>query len=347
MNFENQTHEDISFFLGCLMSVRNNMQTHRHRLFADCALAFLDFLGETSDVFAAEQLAKAIHNAKPSAIESSWELFKDAGQLSLKDFLAGAVYGGGVISLNTCGQLFMHICFRSEAAADWIVAATNGGLVKRRGEYSVTVEATGPNAFDICDFMKPSLAKRIYSDSLWSDAYSIYGLGSDNKNLSGPDFEYVKLQTDAVPPSKSRSSDSGFDLTAIRIVKEVRNIELNSDIPAGKVVLYGTGIAVAPPHGWYFDLVPRSSVIKTGYLLANNVGVIDQAYRGEIMIALYKYDPSAPDLELPCRIAQIIPRPIMHMEAVEVKELISTERGEGGFGSSGSTQGVGFSRSLL
>jgi dUTP pyrophosphatase len=69
--------------------------------------------------------------------------------------------------------------------------------------------------------------------------------------------------------------------------------------------------------------------------MANSFGVIDRAYRGEILVPLIKLDPQAPDLELPCRIAQLIPRPIVHVEWVLVDNLDETERGEGGFGSTG------------
>ena len=70
-------------------------------------------------------------------------------------------------------------------------------------------------------------------------------------------------------------------------------------------------------------------------MLANNVGVIDRGYTGEIMIALIKVDDSAPDLELPCRIAQMIPRRIAHVNFVEVNDIEQTTRNDGGFGSTG------------
>ncbi|MCH2111008.1 MAG: dUTP diphosphatase, partial [Polyangiaceae bacterium] len=102
-----------------------------------------------------------------------------------------------------------------------------------------------------------------------------------------------------------------------------------------QTTLYGTGLIVEPPYGWYFDVVPRSSIIKTGYLLANSVGVIDRSYRGELMIPLLKIDPKAPEISLPRRIAQLIPRPIVHMPVAEVQQLGATQRGNGGFGSTG------------
>jgi dUTP pyrophosphatase len=125
-------------------------------------------------------------------------------------------------------------------------------------------------------------------------------------------------------PMRAHPTDAGFDVTAIDVLKT-----------QGDVTFYGTGIRVCPPDGFYFDLVPRSSVSKTGYILANSVGIIDPGYTGEIIVALRKIDQGAKDLELPMRIAQLIPRRV-HSE-VEMTECIGdlqkTDRGTGGFGS--------------
>jgi deoxyuridine 5'-triphosphate nucleotidohydrolase len=137
-------------------------------------------------------------------------------------------------------------------------------------------------------------------------------------------FRWLKTRPDAVAPSKERASDSGFDLVLLEPYKVL-----------GDVTLFDTGIKIQPAYGWYFDLVPRSSISKTGYMLANSVGVIDRTYVGPVLVALRKVDPSAPDLELPSRLVQIIPRPIIHVQFVEVDSLDETERGVGGFGSSG------------
>jgi len=132
-----------------------------------------------------------------------------------------------------------------------------------------------------------------------------------------------RLVHDAKLPSKERVSDSGYDLTLLYEKSRTNN-----------VILYGTGLVVEPPTGWYFDLVPRSSIIKRGYLLANSVGVIDRSYRGELLVPLIKVDPDSPDLELPARIAQLIPRPIVHFDVVE-NGVTTSHRGVGGFGSTG------------
>lgn len=141
-------------------------------------------------------------------------------------------------------------------------------------------------------------------------------------------FEWQKTCSDAQPPFKSRASDSGYDLTIISKIKDI-----------GVVSLYETGIKVRPDFGWYFDLVGRSSIIKSGYIVANSFGVIDRTYTGSIKVPLIKVDPKAPDLELPSRLVQIIPRPIVHMKVVQVSEeefnKFKSERAAGGFGSTG------------
>lgn len=137
-------------------------------------------------------------------------------------------------------------------------------------------------------------------------------------------FRWSRTRDDAVPPKKVRASDSGYDVT---ILEEIKCI--------GNVHFYTTGIKVKPEYGWYFEMVPRSSISKTGYILANSVGTIDQSYVGEVIVALMKVDSSANDLELPCKVTQIIPRPIIHKEFLETDNLEETERGDGGFGSTG------------
>jgi dUTP pyrophosphatase len=135
---------------------------------------------------------------------------------------------------------------------------------------------------------------------------------------------WAKTRKDAISPSKERASDSGYDLVLLEKIKTV-----------GKVEFYDTGIKVKPNFGYYFQVVPRSSISKTGYMLANSIGIIDRTYLGNIIVALIKIDESAPDLILPMRLVQMIPTPIVHFELDEVDNLDSNEthRGVGGFGS--------------
>jgi deoxyuridine 5'-triphosphate nucleotidohydrolase len=147
-----------------------------------------------------------------------------------------------------------------------------------------------------------------------------------HEDLEPVHFKWARSLPDAVAPSKAHLTDSGYDLTVVSKIKEVDG-----------VCYYDTGIKVMPPCGYYFDVIGRSSISKTGWMLANNVGVIDSSYRGSIIIALVRVNPSAEEITLPMRIAQMIPRRINHLLSKEVseEELIGTCRGEGGFGSSG------------
>lgn len=141
-------------------------------------------------------------------------------------------------------------------------------------------------------------------------------------------FKWKKLDDRAVAPSKTNVSDSGYDLVLIEKIKQSGNVEF-----------YTTGISVSPGFGWAFDLVGRSSISKSGYMMANNIGIIDRTYQGPLIVGLIKVDPAAPELELPSRLVQIVPRTIAHLTPVEVPRDDDfdgvTSRAEGGFGSTG------------
>jgi len=135
-------------------------------------------------------------------------------------------------------------------------------------------------------------------------------------------FRVKRMNENAIIPVRAHGSDSGFDLTLIKKLKTV-----------GDVDFYSTGIQVEPPHGYYFDLVPRSSISKSGYTLANSIGIIDQNYRGDIIVPLRKTNIDAEEISLPCKLVQLIPRQWIHMTPIESSDLDLTSRGENGFGS--------------
>ena len=142
--------------------------------------------------------------------------------------------------------------------------------------------------------------------------------------MTTPMFYVHKMRPDAVIPLRAHASDTGFDLVLLEPTKTI-----------GDVTFYATGISVRPPEGFYFDLVARSSLSKTGYMLANGIGIIDRDYTGEILVALRKVDKDAIDLTLPAKVVQLIPRQWYAMMPVEApaEGLPGTERGDGGFGS--------------
>lgn len=137
---------------------------------------------------------------------------------------------------------------------------------------------------------------------------------------------FKKLDPNAIVPAYSKPGDAGLDLTATS-----KNL-----VDAGKYgyVEYGTGLAVEIPEGYVGLIFPRSSISNTGLILSNSVGVVDSGYRGEIKFR-FKWIKDTTDYNVGDRVGQLIILPYSSIETEEAEELSSTERGEGGFGSSG------------
>lgn len=135
--------------------------------------------------------------------------------------------------------------------------------------------------------------------------------------------ENAKVPSRAIRYEQDAVQDVGYDLTAIKVEKKI-----NDD-----VILYNTGVRVSPEKGYYLEIISRSSISKTGWMLANGVGVIDPNYRGDLMIALIRVNPDAPYPQLPFTLCQLVCRKAIYPDFVVVDSLDKTERGEGGFGS--------------
>lgn len=135
-----------------------------------------------------------------------------------------------------------------------------------------------------------------------------------------------KLHDNAIIPEKAHQHDAGFDLVAVS--KEVVDEEVYGFIE------YDTGIGLEIPEGYVGLIYPRSSISKTGHILANSVGVIDSSYRGSIKVR-FKTIPDSTEYVPGDRVAQLIIMPYPEIEFEEVEDLSSTDRGSGAFGSSG------------
>ena len=135
-----------------------------------------------------------------------------------------------------------------------------------------------------------------------------------------------KLHPSAVIPKYAKPGDAGLDLTAVEIIND-----------EGFQVTYKTGLAFEIPLGYVGLIFPRSSVRNYQLDLSNCVGVIDSGYRGEVQFTFNKLAgiPSK-KYEVGDRVGQMIIMPYPEVSLVEMENLSSTERGEGGFGSSGS-----------
>jgi len=146
-----------------------------------------------------------------------------------------------------------------------------------------------------------------------------------NELNNKPSIKVYKTDKDAVIPSKAFEEDAGYDLTIIKKIKDFNS----------KTTLYDTCIKIEIDEGYYTEIVPRSSISKFGYILANNIGIIDNHYRGNLMIALTKIADDAPDIELPFKCCQLIVRKQIYSDLYEITDdnLSSTLRNDGGFGS--------------
>ncbi len=137
---------------------------------------------------------------------------------------------------------------------------------------------------------------------------------------------FKKINERAVEPKRATIGSAGFDMTASSCEWDERTACWD----------YGTGIAVEIPEGHVGLVFPRSSVYRTGAVLSNCVGVIDSDYRGEIRAKFYSVSGrrDCPYM-VGDRIMQLVIAPLPDVELVEADELDMTERGTGGFGSTG------------
>ena len=139
---------------------------------------------------------------------------------------------------------------------------------------------------------------------------------------------YKKLNVNAKVPSYGSSSAAGADLYAL----------LDSDITIqpNETILIHTGIAMQIPDGYVGLVCARSGLAtKRGLAPANKVGVIDSDYRGEIMVALHNHSSHSAAISPFERIAQFMIVPYLTADFTETDDLDNTERGSGGFGSTG------------
>jgi dUTP pyrophosphatase len=134
-----------------------------------------------------------------------------------------------------------------------------------------------------------------------------------------------KLNPTAVTPSYSKDGDAGMDLTSTTIISHTTD-----------QVTYGTGISLEIPKDYVGLVFPRSSIRKYDLELTNSVGVIDSGYRGEIQLTFNKVNSKTTIYNVGDRVGQIMIIPYPKINFVESDELTITERGEDGFGSSGS-----------
>ncbi len=135
--------------------------------------------------------------------------------------------------------------------------------------------------------------------------------------------KFKKIDDSAKIPRYSKAGDAGMDLTSISLKMQPQYWE------------YGTGLAMALPEGHVGLIFPRSSISNTDHYLKNSVGVIDSGYRGEIKIRMSSPVLGGNSYGIGDRIAQLIIIKLPRVEIEEVNDLEVSDRGEGGFGSTG------------
>ena len=137
-----------------------------------------------------------------------------------------------------------------------------------------------------------------------------------------------KLHPNAVLPTYGSAEAAGADLYAC--------LEADVTIDAGKTVFVPTGIAMEVPKGYAGLIYARSSLgSKRGLAPANKVGVIDSDYRGEVMVALHNHGAVDQTISHGERIAQLLVTPVLAPAFELCDDLTDTDRGAGGFGSTG------------
>ena len=141
------------------------------------------------------------------------------------------------------------------------------------------------------------------------------------------DVKFKKLHEDAKIPSYAHDTDAGLDLTAVSFTQEF-------DKSNKLVLVYHTGLAVEIPEGYVGLIFMRSSVSNKSISLTNAVAVIDSGYRGELLLKYKITTDSLPTIYQPGeKIGQLIIIPYPKINPIEAEELSSSDRNEGGFGS--------------
>lgn len=137
---------------------------------------------------------------------------------------------------------------------------------------------------------------------------------------------FKRVHPDAVLPAYAHLSDAGMDLRSVA----------DLTIPRGGRALVPTGLVALLPLGYEAQVRPRSGLaLKQGVTVLNTPGTIDSGYRGEIGVILANFGEAAFAVKKGDRIAQLVIAPVTQPQIVEADVLDATDRGAGGFGSTG------------
>jgi dUTP pyrophosphatase len=141
-----------------------------------------------------------------------------------------------------------------------------------------------------------------------------------------PQLKVKLLHPDAILPAKAHHDDAGFDLFSVE----------NTVLPPGDWARVNTGIAIALPHGTVGLVCPRSGMaMNDGITVLNAPGVVDAGYRGEVSVILINHGIDSFLVQPKMKIAQLVVQLVVELGAIAVDELEESDRGSGGFGSTG------------
>jgi dUTP pyrophosphatase len=198
-------------------------------------------------------------------------------------------------------------------------SATRGRVKNEVKNFKASIE-------ELITDLEPSKVKEQLLRSAFSIFFEIFDEAAERYNS----FDIVlpmTLEEGAKAPAYAHETDAAADFYALE------DMTLPAHSLSNKV---RTGVRIALPENWVFLLDPRSSIgAKTGLRLSNSLGVIDEDYRGEIMILYDNISDSDYEIKAGDRIAQGWVQPVYRFKPVVVESLPATERGEGGFGSTG------------
>lgn len=151
--------------------------------------------------------------------------------------------------------------------------------------------------------------------------------------------KFVKLKSEAKTPTRGSDYAAGYDLYAYiaQTTHDQTGINFSGiNIAPHTTVKIGTGLAIQPPSGYFGAILARSGLAtKNGLRPANCTGVCDEDYTGEYIVAIHNDSDNVQTIWHGDRIAQLVFMPYLNIEFEEVESLDETDRGSGGFGSTG------------
>lgn len=190
------------------------------------------------------------------------------------------------------------------------------------------VEYCSTNCIDLLGLIYKNKTKNLFNNSFYKLFESLINWKNicHSNTLKLDTCKIYKSDPNAIIPSKGHESDVGYDLTIIKIHKQL----------TPSTILYDTGIKLNVDYGYYIEIVPRSSLSKSGYMLSNSVGIIEKSYSGNLLVSLTKIDKEMSDLVLPFKCCQLLFKPQVSLKILEMSNTDSleiTSRNNGGFGS--------------